>query len=67
MPRTLKLEMKVRQGGDTWRIVGLGRCDHPDHPGEVFCHLASTTRFRRQKNGPNPVQIGDWVKGVKHT
>jgi len=64
-PRALKLGMRIRQDGDTWKIIGLGRDGHPDHPGAVFCHLASCTRFRPQKNGSNPIQIGTWVKGAK--
>jgi len=43
--------------GDAWRVVGVGA----QRDGNTFCHLASTTRFRQQKNGENPVQIGDWV------
>jgi|Laugresbdmm110dd_1035094.scaffolds.fasta_scaffold01784_17 hypothetical protein len=43
--------------GDAWRVVGVGA----QRDGNTFCHLASTTRFRQQKNGKNPVQIGDWV------
>ena len=43
--------------GDAWRVVGVGA----QRDGTTFCHLASTTRFRQQKNGKNPMQIGDWV------
>jgi hypothetical protein len=43
--------------GDAWRVVGVGA----QRDGNTFCHLASTTRFRQQKNGKNPMQIGDWV------
>ena len=43
--------------GDAWRVVGVGA----QRDGNTFCHLASTTRFRQQKNGKNPVQIGDWI------
>ncbi|BCK65804.1 hypothetical protein KAM448_35130 [Aeromonas caviae] len=57
--------MLIRQDGDTWEIIGMGRDDHPDHSGKVFCHLASRTRFRTQKNGRNPVQCCTWVKGAK--
>lgn len=63
MARVLKMDMKIRREGDQWRIIGLGRSDHPDHPNMVFCHLASTTRFRQQKNGATPIQICTWVKG----
>jgi hypothetical protein len=43
--------------GDAWRVVGVGA----QRDGNTFCHLASITRFRQQKNGKNPMQIGDWV------
>lgn len=45
--------------GDTWRVLseGASRDD-----GMTFCHLASTTRFVQQRNGPYPIQACDWVK-----
>lgn len=48
----------VRHDGDTWRVLSTGalRAD-----GAVYCHLASTTRFRHQANGQVPIQISDWV------
>jgi len=60
MPRTLKYEMKVRQYGDTWRVCGIG----VSKDGNTRCHLASTTRFRKQRNGDCPIQIQTWVKGL---
>lgn len=61
MPRTLRYDMTVRQDGDSWTIWGLG----VERDGKVLCHLASQTRFRKQKNGNNPIQRQDWVKGTK--
>lgn len=47
----------INHDGDTWRIlaVGVSRGD------KSFCHLASTTRGRQQRNGIVPVQIADWI------
>lgn len=50
-------ELTIQHDGDTWRIVGQGSL----RGGKVFCHLASTTRLRKQRNGSNPVQISDWI------
>ena len=50
--------------GDQWRVLsqGANRGDeNGDDLGLVYVHLASTTRFRKQRSGSNPVQIGDWV------
>lgn len=47
----------IQHDGDTWNVLGEGAtCD-----GKTFCHLASTTRFRQQRNGKNPVQMCDWI------
>ncbi len=43
--------------GDAWRVIGVGA----QRDGNTFCHLASITRSRQQKNGACPVQINDWV------
>lgn len=43
--------------GDTWRVVSKG----VERDGEVFCHLASTTRGKQQPNGWYPAQINTWV------
>jgi len=43
--------------GDTWKVIGVGA----QRDGNTFCHLASTHRGRKQKNGWYPVQINDWV------
>lgn len=48
----------IKHDGDTWRIVSEGKTRED---GKTFCHLASTTRGRQQRNGFNPVQINDWV------
>ena len=43
--------------GDAWRVLGVGA----QRDGNTYCHLASTTNFRQQKNGAIPMQIGDWI------
>ena len=43
--------------GEVWRVIAVGA----QRDGNTYCHLANTTRGRKQKNGWNPVQIGDWV------
>jgi hypothetical protein len=43
--------------GDAWRVLGVGA----QRDGNTYCHLASTTNFRQQKNGRIPMQIGDWI------
>ncbi|MCG7550961.1 hypothetical protein [Pseudoalteromonas sp. Of7M-16] len=58
--RTLSIDMKVRKNGDVWRILGIGISKES----ETYCHLASTTRFVKQRNGDRPIQIQDWVKGL---
>lgn len=51
------MEQTIKHEGDTWRILGKGA----KRDGKTYCHLASTTRFRPQKNGPMPFQICDWI------
>lgn len=58
--RTLSFDMKVRKNGDVWRIVGIGVSKED----KTFCHLASTTRFVKQRNGSRSIQMQDWVKGL---
>ena len=47
----------INHDGDTWRILGIGT----QADGNVYLHLASTTRFRQQRNGKVPVQMADWL------
>lgn len=47
----------IKHDGDTWRILSEGAT----RDGKTYCHLASTTRFRAQKNGNVPVQMCDWI------
>lgn len=49
--------LTIAHDGDTWVIQSQGAA----RDGKVFCHLASTTRARVQRNGRVPVQIGDWI------
>lgn len=48
---------KIKLDGDTWVILSLG----VERDGKRYAHLASTTRFRQQRNGKVPVQICDWI------
>lgn len=48
---------KIEVDGDVWTVVATGT----QVAGNTYCHLASTTRFRAQKNGATPIQIGDWI------
>lgn len=54
--RTRKM-VTIQHDGDTWNILSEGAT----RDGKTYCHLASTTRFRQQRNGKNPVQICDWI------
>lgn len=48
----------INYAGDAWRVHARGA----ERDGKVYCHLASTTRGAQQKNGWNPVQIGEWIE-----
>ncbi len=52
-----KPEIKLVHEGKTWLVVGKGA----RRDGKTFCHLASTTEFRKHRNGQIPLQIGDWI------
>lgn len=43
--------------GHEYRVVATGA----QREDSTYCHLASTTLGRQQKNGWVPAQIGDWV------
>lgn len=43
---------------DVWTVTGVGVTDAD---GFVYLHLASTTRFRQQRNGKVPVQIATFI------
>lgn len=49
---------QIQHDGDNWNILATGATRED---GKTFCHLASTTRFVKQRNGQRPVQICDWV------
>lgn len=51
------LDREIVVAGDVWLVIGVGAQTEAN----TYCHLASTTRFRQQKNGKNPIQICDWV------
>jgi hypothetical protein len=58
MASNSKTGLRVTHDGDTWRILGTGTTRED---GKIFCHLASETRGRQQKNGWVPMQINDWI------
>ena len=55
------MAITIPHDGDTWKIVAEGATKD----GKTYCHLASTTRFRQQKNGKCPVQIADWIENER--
>jgi hypothetical protein len=55
------MKILLTHDGDTWEILSEGA----SRDGKTYCHLASTTRFREQRNGRNPVQIGDWIENER--
>lgn len=57
MPKPQSQQLVVELDGDTWRVIGIG----VQKAGEVYVHLASTTRSSTQKNGEIPVQIACFV------
>ncbi len=44
--------------GDNWNILSKGA----SRDGKTFCHLASTTKGRHQRNGFCPLQICTWIE-----
>lgn len=52
------MAITITHDGDVWEIIGQGTT----RDGKTYCHLASTTRFRKQKNGQCPVQICVWIE-----
>ena len=48
---------KIEIDGDVWVILSLG----VERDGKRYAHLASTTRFRQQRNGKVPVQMCDFI------
>ena len=51
------MSIKIHHDGDEWTIIGEGAT----RDGKTYCHLASATRGRQQRNGWVPVQIADWI------
>lgn len=50
-------EMTIIHDHKEWRVLSTGA----ERDGKTFCHLASTTLGRWQRNGFYPTQICDWV------
>jgi len=53
MKRAELINKQVRYANDVWKVVGVGA----ERDNATYLHLASTTNFRQQKNGPCPHQI----------
>lgn len=53
----MSADLVIEHEGDTWRVIGQGAT----RPGQRYCHLASTTRGRQQRNGTVWVQVADWI------
>lgn len=55
-----KLKLKhgdqIEADGDIWKVLGIGR----QVDGFIYVHVASTTRFVKQRNGERPIQSGGW-------
>ena len=51
------MEKIIYIDGDSWRVVSVGAT----RDDKTYVHLASTTRFQRQRNGVNPIQMCDWI------
>lgn len=60
--QVLKYGSIITHNNSTWEVLGLGT--ESDNNDQVFCHLASTTDFKKQKNGNVPVQVHVWVDGT---
>ena len=55
------MTIRIQHEGDVWEILSQGAT----RDGQTYCHLASTTKFREQRNGRNPIQIGDWIENER--
>jgi len=53
----MSADVHVEVNGDTWKVLSMGARRY----GKTYCHLASETRFREQRNGRVPMQISDWL------
>lgn len=47
--------------GDLYHILSTG----VTHEGKTVCHLSSTTKFMKQKNGFVPLQLLEWVSALE--
>lgn len=48
----------IAYDGDEWVVIACGAREGDS----TYCHMTSTTRFRSERMGPNPVSIATWVK-----
>lgn len=46
----------VSVDADIWKVLNVGNVDDD----RIYLHLASTTRFNKQRNGMVAVQMADW-------
>jgi len=47
----------IKWDGDTWQVLATGAM----RDDSLYLHLSSRTRYTPQRNGRNPIQIGDYV------
>ena len=47
----------IKWDGDTWQVLATGAMRGES----IYLHLSSRTRSQPQRNGRNPIQIGDYV------
>ena len=57
MNKAQYIDKQLSCEGDTWRILAIGVVNEES----AYVHLASTTRFRQQRNGKYPRQIATWI------
>jgi hypothetical protein len=55
-PRNL-VDRIISFDGDTYKVINVGFIEN----GSVYCHLASTTRGRAQRNGWIAAQHCGWI------
>lgn len=57
MDKQAFLDKAIVHMGHVYRVIGVGA----QRDGNTYCHLASLTAGRMQKNGWHANQICDWV------
>jgi hypothetical protein len=59
MSDLIKIGQVIAYKGEQWKVIGVG-VTNPDN-GNVYLHLAHTTKGVTQRNGFRPLQACDWV------